>query len=151
VDGSFVKYDGTDLVDASLLWLALPFRLVPPDDPRMKATAGRIAAELTGPGGGVRRYLGDTFYGGGDWVLLTAWLGWYRAAVGDMAGALAARRWIEAAATPEGHLPEQLTGVPQEPGMVEPWVRKWGSVATPLLWSHALYLVLVDAMERGAW
>lgn len=150
VDGSFVKYEGTDLVDASLLWLALPFRLVPPDDPRMKATAERIAAELVGPGGGVRRYLGDTFYGGGDWVLLTAWLGWYRAAVGDLTGAAAARQWIEAAATAEGFLPEQLTGSPQDPVMVEPWVRKWGTVATPLLWSHAMYLVLVDAMEREA-
>jgi hypothetical protein len=34
--------------------------------------------------------------------------------------------------------------------MVEPWQRKWGPVATPLLWSHAMYLVLVDAIERGA-
>ncbi|MBX6355036.1 MAG: glycoside hydrolase family 15 protein [Micromonosporaceae bacterium] len=150
VDGSFVKYEGTDLVDGSLLWLALPFRLVAPDDPRMKATAERIAAELVGPGGGVRRYLGDTFYGGGEWVLLTAWLGWYRVAVGDLAGAAAARAWIEQAATAEGLLPEQLIGAPQDPAMVEPWTRRWGTVATPLLWSHAMYLVLVDAMERGA-
>jgi hypothetical protein len=28
----------------------------------------------------VRRYLGDSYYGGGNWILLTAWLGWYRAA-----------------------------------------------------------------------
>jgi GH15 family glucan-1,4-alpha-glucosidase len=119
------------------------------DDPRMVATAARIEAELVGPGGGVRRYLGDTFYGGGDWILLTAWLGWYRAARGDLAGARAARDWIEAQATPEGLLPEQVTDAPQAPEMVEPWVRKWGPVATPLLWSHAMYLVLVDAIEQG--
>jgi hypothetical protein len=29
--------------------------------------------------------------------------------------------------------------------MVEPWVRRWGSVATPLLWSHAMYLIAETA------
>jgi hypothetical protein len=29
--------------------------------------------------------------------------------------------------------------------MVEPWVARWGTVATPLLWSHAMYLIVEAA------
>lgn len=146
-DGAFVKHDGDRGVDASLLWLALPFGLVDVDDPMMTATARRIRAELCGPGGGVRRYRGDTFYGGGEWILLTAWLGWYDASTGDTASATALRTWVEATATADGRLPEQVTDHPQAPDMVQPWVDKWGPVATPLLWSHAMYLVLVHALD----
>ena len=35
----------------------------------------RIREELHVPGGGVRRYQGDSFYGGAQWILLTASLG----------------------------------------------------------------------------
>ncbi|MDQ3826303.1 MAG: glycoside hydrolase family 15, partial [Actinomycetota bacterium] len=44
--------------------------------------------------------------------------------------------------TAEGHLPDQITEHPQAPDMVAPWVMRWGPVATPLLWSHAMHLVL---------
>jgi isomaltose glucohydrolase len=147
-DGSYVKHDATNQVDASLLWLALPFNVIAPDDPRMVRTAERVAGELTGPGGGVRRYLGDEFYGGNEWILLTAWLGWYHAVRGNVEGAVEALRWIEAAATDKGLLPEQLTDHPQYEDRVAPWVDKWGPVATPLLWSHAMYLILADAVAR---
>jgi GH15 family glucan-1,4-alpha-glucosidase len=147
LNGSFVKHEGTTAVDASLLWLALPFGVVALDDPLMVRTVARITDELVGPTGGVRRYLGDTFYGGGEWILLTAWLGWYEAAIGRTADARLRRAWIEAAATPEGHLPEQRTEAAQDPNMVDPWRERWGPVATPLLWSHAMYLVLDAALE----
>jgi isomaltose glucohydrolase len=140
--GAYVKHDATDAVDASLLWLALPFDVIAPDDERMVATAARITTELLGPTGGVRRYLGDSFYGGGEWILLTAWLGWHRATTGDIEGAKECQAWIEQAATSDGHLPEQVVAAPQDPAQVAPWVEFWGSVATPLLWSHAMYLVL---------
>ena len=33
--------------------------------------------------------------------------------------------------------------------MVQPWVRRWGPAATPLLWSHAMYLIAeAAAAER---
>jgi isomaltose glucohydrolase len=147
-NGSYVKHDATDAIDASLLWLALPFGVVAPHDPRMVATAERVRTELTGPSGGIRRYLGDTFYGGGEWILLTAWWGWYCAARDDRQGATQAARWVQAAATPQGHLPEQLTDHSQRGDHVETWVRKWGPVATPLLWSHAMYLILDDALTQ---
>jgi GH15 family glucan-1,4-alpha-glucosidase len=146
-EGGFTKHNGTSAVDASLLWLAVPFDVIAATDPRMRRTAERVADELTGPTGGVRRYLGDTFYGGGEWILLTAWLGWYQAATGDADGARRKLDWIEAAFTPEGLLPEQLTTRPQDADMVAPWVAKWGPVATPLLWSHAMHLTLVSAIR----
>jgi isomaltose glucohydrolase len=148
VDGSLVKFAGSTQVDGSLLWVALPFGVLSIQDPVMVTTDLRIESELRGPGGGVRRYLGDTYYGGGDWVLLTAWLGWYRAARGDLDGARDLLAWIEKAATPDGMLPEQLTNAPQEPDMVASWVDKWGPVATPLLWSHAMYLILADVLAH---
>ncbi len=83
---------GTDAVDASLLWACVPFGedgLLSPADPLMRATAARVEADLIGATGGVHRYLADTFYGGGEWMLLTALLGEYRAAIGDMKGARA--------------------------------------------------------------
>ena len=150
-DGAFIKHTGNDGVDASLLWLATPFAVVPADDPIMQRTVARIVDELTGPSGGVRRYLGDTFYGGGEWVLLTAWLGIHMAAVGDLNGACQRLDWVESLFTANGHLPEQLTEHPQAPDMVAPWVTRWGPVATPLLWSHAMHLVLVQSLrDAGA-
>jgi isomaltose glucohydrolase len=145
--GSFVKFEGSSAVDASLLWLALPFGVVDLHDPLMVRTAARVSDELVGPTGGVRRYLGDTFYGGGEWIVLTAWLAWYRAATGQRDPAARGLAWIEASATP-GLLPEQRTEAAQYPGMVAPWVERWGPVATPLLWSHAMYLVLRADVDR---
>ncbi|MCA1835262.1 MAG: glycoside hydrolase family 15 protein [Actinobacteria bacterium] len=148
--GTFVKHTGTDGVDASLLWLATPFTVMSADDPIMRRTVARIIDELTGPSGGLRRYLGDTFYGGGEWVLLTAWLGTHLAAIGDLTGARQRLAWVESKFTAEGHLPEQITEHPQAPDMVAPWVMRWGPVATPLLWSHAMHLVLLRSLREGS-
>jgi len=38
-------------------------------------------------------------------------------------------------------LPEQVTVASQFPDEVEPWLERWGPVATPLLWSHAMFLI----------
>jgi isomaltose glucohydrolase len=97
--------------------------------------------------GGVYRYLGDTFYGGGEWLILTAWLGWYEARTGRSERAWSRLEWIAAQATPEGLLPEQVSGRTQDPAYIEEWTKRWGPVATPLLWSHAMYLTL--ATELG--
>jgi isomaltose glucohydrolase len=148
VRGSLVKFDGSSAVDGSLLWLALPFGVFDVEDQLMVRTSPRLSDELVGPTGGVRRYLGDTFYGGGEWIVLTAWLAWYQAATDHLNDAERARTWIEASATPEGHLPEQRTEAAQYPEMVRFWVERWGPVATPLLWSHAMYLVLCANLDR---
>ncbi len=145
VEGAFVKGPDDARVDASLISLATPFRLIAPSDPIMMATIARIRAELLSDTGGVRRYVGDTYYGGSPWMLLTAWLGWHLRAAGDEEGYAAARRWVENHADANGQMPEQIVDEPQDASFVEPWVRRWGTVADPLLWSHAKYLLMVNA------
>lgn len=144
-DGAFVKGPQDDRVDASLLSLATPFALVDADDPIMLKTVERIRAELVTPTGGVRRYVGDTYFGGSPWMLLTAWLGWHSRILGDQNGYRAARDWVESRADEGGLMAEQITDEPQDPTWVRPWVDRWGPVANPLLWSHAKYLL----MEHG--
>jgi GH15 family glucan-1,4-alpha-glucosidase len=63
--------------------------------------------------------------------------------------AQSALTWVEAQATSDGSLPEQVPLALNVPEQFQPWQRKWGPVATPLLWSHAMYLIAVeDASER---
>jgi GH15 family glucan-1,4-alpha-glucosidase len=136
---------GQEMVDASLLWACVPFgehALLQPGDPLMVATATRVATDLVGATGGVHRYLGDTFYGGGEWILLTALLGEYYAAAGDRTVALRCLEYVVAHAGAQGKLPEQVSVAPLSPAHVAEWVERWGPVACPLLWSHAAYLSL---------
>jgi GH15 family glucan-1,4-alpha-glucosidase len=148
-NGTFVRGAGDARLDGSLLALGIPFDVVSPSSSAMRATVEAIRAELVGPGGGVRRYVGDTYYGGGDWVLLTCWLALYDALEGRDVPLADARRWICAHADERGLLPEQVTGAPQAPEMVQPWVDRWGEPASPLLWSHAMFLLLEAEIGRG--
>ncbi len=147
-DGTLPKYLGSQTVDASLLWAAVPFGMLAPGSEVMARTAARIDAELTRDGG-VVRYADDTYYGGGRWILLTAWLGWFFLGVGKVGRAGACAAWIEQQTDESGMLPEQVTNTVNAPEMLEPWKQRWGPVAKPLLWSHAMYLVLVDAIARA--
>ncbi|MGH9051393.1 MAG: glycoside hydrolase family 15 protein, partial [Acidimicrobiia bacterium] len=139
-DGRFVKSTGTEEVDGSLLGLAIPYRVVEPRHPLMVATVEEIERKLR-DGGGVHRYRADTFYGGGEWILLTAWLAWYRLELGeqDRAGELIA--WVENQSDEAGQLPEQVPASLNAPSFFEPWRRRWGEIAKPLLWSHASYII----------
>jgi len=83
-------------------------------------------------------------------VNLTAYLGWYYATVGDVQRALELRAWIEGCAEENGDLPEQISDHVNEPDMLEPWVKRWGPVATPLLWSHASYITLYAHLPPAA-
>lgn len=139
--GHYGKWLGADEVDASLLALATPFAIVAADDPLMVATVRRIDADLV-HAGGVHRYRQDTFYGGGEWLLLAGLLGSYRLRRGDSSGAVRQLGWIAAHATADGDLPEQVADHLLDPGSRQTWLDRWGPVATPLLWSHAMYLTL---------
>lgn len=140
-DGHFVKFVGSTEVDASLVGLAVPYRVVAPADPLMRRTVERIEHDLR-RGGGVHRYAADTYYGGGEWALLTAWLGWYYAEVGEWEKAEAALRWLEAQADAALQLPEQVPQTLNDPTYYTSWRKRWGDIATPLLWSHAEYIIL---------
>ncbi|WP_248926640.1 glycoside hydrolase family 15 protein [Paenibacillus hamazuiensis] len=150
-DGHFVKnfrhdgqggfMQGNTGVDASLLWLAVPFSIFGPEEPAMKRTIEMIKAELQGPGGGIRRYAGDTYYGGGEWLLLTAWHGWVQLKTGNTDEADKALHWIVDQSDELGRLPEQASQYADQ-AAYEGWMKRWGHPAIPLLWSHAMFLVL---------
>ncbi len=144
--GHLPKWLGGDAVDASLVAAATPFRLLVPGDPLMIATVSTIEDALV-HAGGVHRYADDTYYGGGEWLLLAGLLGWHYAEAGRTADALAELVWVAERATPRGELPEQVPEHLLAPERLAEWERRWGPVATPLLWSHAMYLTL--ALELG--
>ncbi|MCL4466901.1 MAG: glycoside hydrolase family 15 protein [Chloroflexi bacterium] len=141
-DGHLVKYIGSPEVDASLVGVATPYGLLAVDDPLMRSTVACIVEDLRSPSGGVRRYRADTFYGGGEWILLTCWLGWHYAASGQLDEAERILAWAEEQATVQGDLPEQAAVNLIAPTCYPGWVEKWGPIATPLLWSHGMYLIL---------
>jgi len=110
------------------------------------APLAEIESRLVSPGGGVHRNLEDTYYGGGEWLLLTAMLGLCYAATGRPDEARAKLDWVAEHATAEGHLPEQSQDHLLAPEMYAPWVEKWGQPASPLLWSHAMFLTLATEL-----
>jgi GH15 family glucan-1,4-alpha-glucosidase len=136
-------------VDSSLIGVAVPYKVLPLDNPLVLATMQAIEADLHQPGGGVYRYKADVFYGGGEWLLLTAWLGWYYALIGKIDQAESLRAWIESHTDSDGCLAEQVSNHTLSPSSFEFWVKKWGPVASPLLWSHAMYIILVKAIQSS--
>ena len=123
-----------DRLDASLL--VLPFLGYEADD-----AVQAVEEALVSPGGGVHRGLDDDYYGGGEWLLLTAFLGLARPERAEEA-----LSWVAAHATEDGLLPEQSQDHLLSPGTYERWVAKWGPPPCPLLWSHAMYLVLAHEL-----
>lgn len=140
--GHFRKSDSRGDVDASLLWLGPAFHVTEPDDPRLAATATAIEATLISPDGGVRRYVDDTYYGGGAWPVLTCSLGWYYARAGRLGDAERCLEWARDRVDDQGRLAEQFGGEERDPTHYREWVERWGTSARDLLWSHAMYLVL---------
>lgn len=144
--GYLTKWIGSKAVDGSLLSAAVPFAVVQPGSDIAEATYERILTDLVADG--VYRYRGDTFYGGGEWINLTAWLGLYEIATDRVELALSRRDWIVAQAIGDGDLPEQVSSQTQSPDRIEEWRSRWGPVATPLLWSHAMFLTLDAGLQQ---
>ena len=115
------------------------------DDPIAVSTLATVGTDLD-VDGGVHRFRADVFYGGGQWLLLSALLGWNKVAAGDVDGAWRHLRWIAEHATEDGELPEQVPDHLQDPASRQEWLDRWGPVATPLLWSHGMYLILADEL-----
>jgi GH15 family glucan-1,4-alpha-glucosidase len=154
VDGHLVKWVGSSAVDASLSALIAPLGVVDAASDLARETLAAVASQLE-VDGGVHRFLDDTFYGGGRWPLLSCFLGLASAAAGDHESARRLLDWAASTATDEGMLPEQVDGHLLSPGDRQEWIDRWGPVATPLLWSHAMVLRLaaelgVDQAERAA-
>ncbi len=148
--GRLRKSTGYAGVDGALVAAAVPYGLIPLNAPVMRATVAAIERDLV-TANGAHRYPGDTYYGGGSWILLTAWLGWYYAQLGDDRSrrrAFDLLRWVALQADEDGLLPEQVTEHLLAPDHLEPWVERWGRSAHPLLWSHAMYLILWNQLGR---
>jgi isomaltose glucohydrolase len=126
-------------LDASLL--ALPLL------GRGPAPVTEIEGSLVSPGGGVHRHLEDTYYGGGEWLLLTAMLGLCYAGLGRVDDARAKLDWVAEHADAEGRMPEQVQDHLLAPEMYEPWFERGGPPASPLLWSHGMFLTLATALD----
>jgi isomaltose glucohydrolase len=147
-DGHLVKWLGGSQLDASLLFCAVPYGLLAPDDPLMRKTVEAMSPGLFHLG--VHRHPDDVFFGGGEWILLAACLGSYLVSVGDIAGARAQLEWVVAQAEERGQLPEQVSAHLLHPECYQEWVDRWGEVARPLLWSHAMFLNLARELREAA-
>ena len=146
-NGRLLKYPGSDDIDSSLLWTALPFHVIDANDTIMVNTVQEIEKRLL-HGRGVHRYSEDTYYGGGEWILLSCWLGWYYAISGRKNEAIEILEWVESQADAEIGLPEQVLGHVYKPEYINKWKELWGEPAMPLLWSHAMHLILLNALGR---
>lgn len=147
LENRFVKYIGSNSVDASLLWLAVPFGVYSPEHPYVTNTV-KIIEERILHEGGVHRFPEDTYYGGGEWLLLSSWLGWYYASVNRWEDAKKQMLWVESQADDNGLMAEQSLAHVNDPSYIRKWTLQWGPVAKPLLWSHAMYLVLSEELSN---
>lgn len=141
IDGHYTKSIGKDEIDASLLWLRVPYRLVDARDDAMRQTVRLIEKKLKVEQG-VHRYPQDVYYGGGQWILLSAWLGWFYVESGDKLEANRMLQWVKKQSNDRGELPEQTHARMLAPEHYQSWIDRWGPPACPLLWSHAMHLVL---------
>jgi GH15 family glucan-1,4-alpha-glucosidase len=94
----------------------------------------------------VHRFTADVFYGGGQWLLLSCLLGWNQAAAGDVDAGWRYLRWAAGQADAAGDMPEQVEDHLLHAGHRQEWIDRWGTVAQPLLWSHAMFLILADEL-----
>ncbi len=145
-NGHLAKWLGSAEVDASLAAVIYPLDVFAADSAIGFATIDAIESQLT-VDHGVHRYLADTFFGGGQWPLLSCMLGLAHARAGDTDRALELLRWAATKFTDAGDLPEQVDQHLLDASMTAEWVERWGPVATPLLWSHAMFARL--AVELG--
>jgi len=135
-------------VDSSTLGFIVPFGTTESlnFDPSKHFSA---ILESLGEGVGLRRYLGDTFYGGGQWVLLTAWAAWAAHTLGHRLLGNQLLEWVESKADEDGNLPEQVADLISDSAYLEEWEHRWGSSANPLTWSHAMYVIAVLSAEQS--
>lgn len=133
-------------IDGSSLLVLGPFGPFTSEDTArlVDPTLRRVEAELVIQSG-THRYLRDEYYGGGLWVVLSGALAWDKALGGDRAEACRVLSWIERQADEGGALPEQVSAHLLHPTHLGPWKERWGDIARPLLWSHAMYIIAAEA------
>jgi len=116
-------------------------------DEQFAPVLARIEDEIVGPDGGVYRYRDDVYFGGGQWPLLSCFLGLNYLKQGrydDLALPLA---WVESHIDEQGWLPEQISDNVLHPDGLEQWQGMAGPSANPLLWSNAMYVTLASLIR----
>lgn len=147
-NGVYVKSSENSDVDASELWLLTPFEAVDLNDRVFAETVATIEERLT-LDGGIRRYSTDVYFGSGAWPVLTASLGWYSVVTGDLEKAKRCLGWIAAHFDDAGLLGEQYGGERRDAPHYQEWLSRWGEPAQDLTWSHAMYIVLMIAIDES--
>ncbi len=147
VDERLKKCIDDDNIDGSLLWAAVPFDLFKVNDFIIENTVKEIEEKLVN-NIGVHRYIGDTYYGGGEWIVLSASLGLYYCKVNQIEKAKDIIRWIEGKAKENGELGEQILEQVNDENYIKKWTSLWGDVASPVLWAHAMYLILLYYIKK---
>ncbi|MDR2895205.1 MAG: glycoside hydrolase family 15 [Propionibacteriaceae bacterium] len=148
--GHLVKWLDADTADGSLSALLSPLGFIDARSSVGLATIKAVETELC-VDGGVYRFRADTFFGGGRWPLLSCFLGLAELAAGDRPTAQHLLDWALSTAAVNGDLPEQVDGGSLlSPEHRQAWIDRWGPVAQPLLWSHAMVLRLAQALADAA-
>jgi len=145
-ENKLVKYIGSKEVDSSLIICSVPFNLFKVNGYIIKNTISKIVKDLRVTNG-LRRYKCDTYYGGGEWIILACWLGWYYLLLNKRNYAINILKWVEDKKDENNYLPEQINHVDDK--MYNKWIRKWGNPANPLLWSHAMYIILHSMIKKN--
>lgn len=106
----------------------------------MLNTINKIEEDLLNSG--LKRYIDDEYYDGGEWPLLTALLGWNYIILRKIKKAKNLLNIVANCADEKHLLPEQ---VPINLNYLEKYNYceiKWDKIAKPLLWSRSLYIIL---------
>ena len=125
-----------------------PFHAVDVSDRAFVETVATIEDRLT-LDGGIRRYSTDVYFGSGAWPVLTASLGWYAVATGDLEKAKRCLAWVAGRFDDAGLLGEQFGGERRDAEHYEEWLERWGHPARDLTWSYAMYVVLMIAIDEA--
>ncbi len=128
-DGHLTKWIGSAAVDGSLSSLIGVLGVLDADSDLGRATIEAIERDLVRDGG-TFRYRGDTFFGGGQWPLLSCMLGHAHLGRGDRARARELLEWAASTADDDGTIPEQVDRHLNDAAYVEQWVQRWGPVST---------------------
>lgn len=115
------------------------FGIYPDTDARLVRVGDLVKERLLTPGGGVKRYEGDRYYGGQPWPVAAAWLALHGLARGDrpLAEAEFTSMTRQALTTESRMLGEQF----------DESTKRWVS-AMPLVWSEAAYVRTALALYR---
>ena len=145
-DGHLIKWIGGEDVDGSLAALISPLGLIDPSSELAIKTVSEIKNQLGLLG--TRRHVNDVYFGGGRWLILSCFLALSLIQIGEYESAQEVITWLESQADSDLELPEQVGDDLLFPEAKKEWVAKWGEPAKPLLWSHAMYLMLNSELNK---